>query len=140
MKKEIAAYVARCDTCCRVKAFHMRPMGLWQPLSVPDWTWDNISMDFITGLTTTPKGNDLIWVIMDRLPNQLTFCQLRHHFEHLSMLRSILQKLFGCMVYQRTSCLTKDHSLSLIFGNIYIKVWVLVWFVVQLTTHKQMGR
>jgi 6-phosphogluconolactonase/glucosamine-6-phosphate isomerase/deaminase len=28
MKKEIAAYVARCDTCCRIKAIHMRPVGL----------------------------------------------------------------------------------------------------------------
>jgi hypothetical protein len=36
MKKEIAAYVARCDTCCRVKALHMRPTGLLQPLAVPD--------------------------------------------------------------------------------------------------------
>jgi hypothetical protein len=53
MKKEIAAYVARCDTCFRVKALHMRPMGLLQPLSVPDWKWDDISMDFITGLSTT---------------------------------------------------------------------------------------
>jgi hypothetical protein len=35
MKKEIAAYIARCDTCCRVKAIHMRPAGLLQPLSVP---------------------------------------------------------------------------------------------------------
>jgi hypothetical protein len=35
--KEIAAYVARCDTCCRVKDLHMRPAGLLQPLSVSDW-------------------------------------------------------------------------------------------------------
>jgi hypothetical protein len=37
MKKEIAAYVARCDMCCRVKTPHMRPAGLLQPLSVLDW-------------------------------------------------------------------------------------------------------
>jgi hypothetical protein len=37
MKKEIAAYVACCDTCCRVKALHMRSVGLLQPLLVPDW-------------------------------------------------------------------------------------------------------
>jgi hypothetical protein len=37
MKKKIAAYVARCDTCCRVKALHMRPTSLLQPLLVPDW-------------------------------------------------------------------------------------------------------
>jgi hypothetical protein len=58
MKKEIATYIARCDTCCRVKAIHMKPVGLLQPLSVPDWKWEDISMDFITGLPTTPKGND----------------------------------------------------------------------------------
>jgi hypothetical protein len=34
MKKEITAYVARCDNCCRVKAIHMNP-GLLQPLSIP---------------------------------------------------------------------------------------------------------
>jgi hypothetical protein len=34
--KKIVAYVARCDTCCRVKALHMRPAGLLQPLAVPD--------------------------------------------------------------------------------------------------------
>jgi hypothetical protein len=67
MKKEITAYVARCDTYCRVKTIHMRPAGLLQPLSVPSWKWDDISMDFITGLPTTQKGHDLIWVIVDRL-------------------------------------------------------------------------
>jgi len=34
MKKEIAAYVARCDTCCRVKAIHLKPAGLLQLLSI----------------------------------------------------------------------------------------------------------
>jgi hypothetical protein len=60
MKKEIAAYVARYDTCCRVKAIHMRPAGLLQYLSVSSWKWDDISMDFITGLPTTQKGHDSI--------------------------------------------------------------------------------
>ena len=57
MKKEVTAYVARCDTCCRVKAIHMKPAGLLQPLSVPSWKWDDISMDFISGLPTTQKGH-----------------------------------------------------------------------------------
>ena len=37
MKKEIAAYVARCDNCSRVKAVHMKYVGLLQPLSIPGW-------------------------------------------------------------------------------------------------------
>jgi len=40
MKKEIAAYVARCDMCCRVKAKHLRPAGLLQSLSVLEWKWE----------------------------------------------------------------------------------------------------
>jgi hypothetical protein len=36
MKKGIVAYVARCDTCCRVKALHMKLTRLLQPLSMPD--------------------------------------------------------------------------------------------------------
>jgi hypothetical protein len=50
MKKEIAAYVARCDTCCRVKAIHMKP-SLLQLLSIPGWKWEEIVMDFITELS-----------------------------------------------------------------------------------------
>jgi hypothetical protein len=80
MKKEVAAYVARCDTCCRVKALHLRPAGLLQPLSVPDWKWDDISMDFITGLPTTLKGNDSIWVIVDRLTKLAHFLLVKNAF------------------------------------------------------------
>jgi len=34
IKKEIAAYVARCDVCSRVKADHLKPGGQLQPLSI----------------------------------------------------------------------------------------------------------
>ena len=67
MKKEIAAYVARCYTCSRVKVDHLKPAGLLQPLSVLGWKWEEISMDFIVGLPPTQKGFDSIWVIVDRL-------------------------------------------------------------------------
>ena len=66
MKKEIVAYVARCDNCCRVVAIHMNPAGLLQPLSIPCWKWEDISMDFVVGLPTTQKDHDSIWVIVDR--------------------------------------------------------------------------
>jgi transposase InsO family protein len=84
--KEIAAYVARCDMCCRVKALHMRPAGLLQPLSIPDWKWEDISMDFITGLPTTPKGHAEI-VRLHGIPKTIVSdrgSQFTSHFwEHL---------------------------------------------------------
>jgi hypothetical protein len=45
----------------------MKLGGLLQPLSVPDWKWDDIGMDFIVGLRLTARTFDLIWVIVDRL-------------------------------------------------------------------------
>jgi len=72
MKKEITAFVARCDNCCRVKAVHMKA-GLLQPLSIPDWKWEKVSMDFIIGLPTSVKGYDSIWVIIDRLTKVARF-------------------------------------------------------------------
>src|SRR4051812_11479855 len=49
MKQDIARYVEECDVCRRVKAEHQRPAGTLQPLSIPEWKWDKIEMDFITG-------------------------------------------------------------------------------------------
>jgi hypothetical protein len=67
MKREIAKYVLECDTCRRIKAHHLRPAGNLQPLSIPEWKWENICMDFIVGLRRTSRGYKSIWVIVDRL-------------------------------------------------------------------------
>jgi hypothetical protein len=53
MKREAARYVSECDICRKVKADYMKPRGLLQPLSIPDWKWDDISVDFIVGLPMT---------------------------------------------------------------------------------------
>ncbi|KAK1613387.1 hypothetical protein QYE76_037060 [Lolium multiflorum] len=60
MKREIGSYIAKCDICQRVKAEHQRPAGLLQPLQIPEWKWDSVGMDFITGLPKSSKGNESI--------------------------------------------------------------------------------
>jgi hypothetical protein len=67
MKKDVAAHIALCDVCQRVKVEQQRPAGLLQPLQVPEWKWEEIGMDFIVGLPRTRDGYDSIWVIVDRL-------------------------------------------------------------------------
>jgi hypothetical protein len=67
MKREIAQYVSECDTCQRIKASNLKSAGALQPLSIPSWKWDDISMDFIVGLPNTSQHHDSIWVIVDRL-------------------------------------------------------------------------
>ena len=67
LKRDVAEYVALCDTCQRVKAEHQRPAGLLQPMKIPEWKWEEVGMDFIVGLPRTQRGYDSIWVIVDRL-------------------------------------------------------------------------
>jgi hypothetical protein len=73
MKREIAKYVTKCDTCQRIKASHLKLAGALQPLSIPSWKWDDINIDFIVGLPYTSRHHDSIWVIVG-LPNTS-----RHH-------------------------------------------------------------
>jgi hypothetical protein len=60
MKREIAKYVSECDICQRVKASHLRTAAILQPLPIPSWKWEDISMDFIVGLPNTSLRNDSI--------------------------------------------------------------------------------
>jgi hypothetical protein len=60
MKRDVAAHVTLCDTCHKVKAEHQRPVGLLQPLKVPEWKWKETGMDFIVGLPRTRDGYDSI--------------------------------------------------------------------------------
>eukprot|EP00253_Pinus_taeda_P023951 PITA_23951 len=67
MKKSIVKYLARCLECQQIKAEHQHPAGLLQPLPIPEWKWEIISMDFITGLPRTKKNNDSIMVVVGKL-------------------------------------------------------------------------
>ncbi|KAA0046101.1 pol protein [Cucumis melo var. makuwa] len=56
-----------------VKAPRQKPAGPLQPLSVPEWKWENVSMDFITGLPRTLRGFTVIWVVVDTLTKSAHF-------------------------------------------------------------------
>ncbi|KAK2420476.1 hypothetical protein QL285_031201 [Trifolium repens] len=77
MKKDVAEYVASCLTCQKAKIEHQRPAGMLQSLDIPEWKWDSISMDFITGLPRTRRKHDSIWVIVDRLTKSAHFLPVR---------------------------------------------------------------
>ncbi|GJV63643.1 putative reverse transcriptase domain-containing protein [Tanacetum coccineum] len=77
MKADIATYVSKCLTCAKVKAEHQRPSGLLVQPKIPEWKWDNITMDFVTKLPKTSQGYDTIWVIVDRLTKSAIFTPMR---------------------------------------------------------------
>ncbi|GJU90510.1 putative reverse transcriptase domain-containing protein [Tanacetum coccineum] len=45
MKADITTYVSKCFTCAKVKTKHQRPSGLLVQPDIPQWKWDNITMD-----------------------------------------------------------------------------------------------
>ena len=60
MKKEVVDFIARCLECQKVKAEHRHPNGLLQPLPIPEWKWEVVTMDFVTKLPKTNKQHDYI--------------------------------------------------------------------------------
>ncbi|GJT37208.1 putative reverse transcriptase domain-containing protein [Tanacetum coccineum] len=77
MKADIATYVSKCLTCAKVKAEHQRPSGLLVQPKIPEWKWDNITMDFVTKLPKPSQGHYTIWVTVDRLTKSVIFTPMR---------------------------------------------------------------
>nr|ABF95974.1 retrotransposon protein, putative, Ty3-gypsy subclass [Oryza sativa Japonica Group] len=78
----------------RVKAEHQKPAGLLQLLKIPEWKWEEIGMDFITGLPRTSTGHDSIWVVVDRLTKVAHFIPVKttytgHKLAELYMARVV---------------------------------------------------
>ena len=55
MKKEVAEFVSKCMTCQQMKSEHQAPVGKLHPLPIPEWKWEKITMDFVTGLPRTQR-------------------------------------------------------------------------------------
>ncbi|GJT67167.1 putative reverse transcriptase domain-containing protein [Tanacetum coccineum] len=93
MKADIATYVNKCLTCAKVKAEHQRPSGLLVQPKIPEWKWDNITMDFVTKLPKTSQGYDTIW---ERVG--LTICHYRdfpYTRFHASIKAAPFEALYG---------------------------------------------
>ncbi|KAJ8761655.1 hypothetical protein K2173_004431 [Erythroxylum novogranatense] len=56
---------------------HRVPSGLLNPILIPQWKWDNITMDFVTGLPLTQRKHDAVWVIVDKFTNSAHFLLVR---------------------------------------------------------------
>ncbi|CAA0811151.1 Uncharacterized mitochondrial protein AtMg00860, partial [Striga hermonthica] len=63
LKKDVADFVRRCLTCQQVKAEHKSPIGLLRPLPILRWKWEEVAMDFVTGLPRSSEHHDAIWVV-----------------------------------------------------------------------------
>jgi hypothetical protein len=93
LKRDVAGYVALCDTCQRVKAEHQRAAGLLQPMQIPEWKWEDVGMDFIVGLPRTQRGYDSIRVIVDHPTKVTHFLPVRTTYSSAKFAKLYMERI-----------------------------------------------
>ena len=79
MRQDVEKFVTECLICQQTKYSTKAPTGLLQPLPIPSLVWDEITMDFITGLPLS-RGYSAILVVVDRLTKSAHFGPLPSNF------------------------------------------------------------
>ncbi|GJT66589.1 putative reverse transcriptase domain-containing protein [Tanacetum coccineum] len=110
MKAEIATYVSKCLTCAKVKAEHQKPSGLLQQPEIPEWKWEKITLDFVSGLPRMPSGYDSIWVIVDQLTKSAHFLPMKKT-DSIEKLTQLYLKEIVCKHGMPTSIISDRDSL-----------------------------
>ena len=77
-----------------MKVEHQHPAGLLQPLSVPEWKWEVISMDFITGLPMTWRQHDSIMVVVDKLTKATHFIPVKSMHKTDDIAKIFMKEIF----------------------------------------------
>ena len=80
MSRDVEHLIKRCSTCQLAKD-HIRPQGLYTPLPVPQGPWEDVSLDFITGLPRTQRHKDSIMVVVDRFSKMAHFVACHATFD-----------------------------------------------------------
>ncbi|KAJ9514733.1 hypothetical protein QJQ45_028390, partial [Haematococcus lacustris] len=94
MREDVRHYVANCDACQHNKAATQKPGGLLQPLSVPGWRWESISMDLIVKLPTSHEGYDNICVFVDRLSKMVHFAPCNESMDAMGFAKLFIKHIF----------------------------------------------
>ncbi|CAI7919662.1 unnamed protein product [Closterium sp. NIES-53] len=70
-------HVGSCPTCQVMKSSRKRKAGQLQPIPPPEHAWQQVTMDFVTGLPSNPGGNNTVMVVVDRLTKMAHFAECK---------------------------------------------------------------
>ena len=94
MKTKLVEYIARFFECQQVKPEHQHPAGLLQPLPIPTWKWEIISLDFVTELPKNQNLNDSIMVVVDKLSKVAHFIPVKTTYKATNIVDIFLKQFF----------------------------------------------
>ncbi|GAU47333.1 hypothetical protein TSUD_101210 [Trifolium subterraneum] len=92
MRKDILQYVQNCLVCQQAKTTNTFPAGLLQPLPIPSQVWEDITMDFITGLPLS-FGYTTIMVVVDRLTKYAHFIPTKTDYSSKSVAEAFMDNI-----------------------------------------------
>jgi hypothetical protein len=92
MHKDIKNFVQHCMVCQQAKTTTMLPAGLLSPLPIPTQVWEDIAMDFITGLPPS-NGFTVIMVVVDRLTKYGHFFPLKSDYDSKKVAEVFMQNV-----------------------------------------------
>ena len=112
MKNELAEYIAKCFECQQVNTEHQDPAGLLQPLPIPSWKWEIISLDFITGLPRNQNLNDSIMVVIDKLSKAAHFIPVKTTYKAANIADIFMKQIFHLHGILKVIILDRDPKFT----------------------------
>lgn len=92
LKQDVESYIKQCAICQQAKHSLNHPMGLLQPLPIPEGVWRDLSMDFVEGLPKS-EGYSVILVVVDRLTKFAHFISLKHPYTTSSVAQAFMDNV-----------------------------------------------
>ena len=108
LKADIAMFITKCQECQLFKDKHQRPSGLVQPLPIPEWKCEVISMDFIIGLPKRKKHNDSIFVVIEKLSKSAHFIPVKLTYKAMNIADIFLKEIFRLCGIPKSIILDRD--------------------------------
>jgi len=107
MHKDIREYVQNCLVCQQAKTTTFLPSGLLQPLPIPNQIWEDLAIDFITGLPS-PGGYTVILVVIDRLSKYAYFSPLKAYFSSKQVVEAFMKNIVKLHGFPKTIVSDRD--------------------------------
>ena len=114
----ISGYISKCMKCQQVKVEHQHPTGLLQPLEVPEWKWEVISMDFITAFPMNMRQHDSIMVVVDTLKKETHFIPVKSSYKDDAIAKIFMKEIFRLYGLPKELTFDKDTKFTSNFWKV----------------------